>query len=72
MAQGIPSNKARILIKQEFSLDKIGIQITLGKKYIKKHRGYVIISIGGIQWVPYKKKKSNRMSWDKLIQHITS
>lgn len=58
---------ATATINEPIGLGQSGITIVIWDKYGKTRRGTARISVGGIRWFPYKKKKARPIiSWDKL------
>jgi hypothetical protein len=71
MAIGKPKKWATAIISEEIPLGKAGITIVIWDKWGKTHRGKAVISVGGIRWYPYRaKKKSCRISWDRLDEMV--
>jgi hypothetical protein len=67
MAKGKPSKWARVEISEPFYIGKRGITIKVWDKHGRRHLGNATITIGGIHWYPYKKKKATKLlRWDQL------
>lgn len=66
MAQGKPRKWVTASIVEPISLGTSGIEIVVWDKWGKTRRGRAVISVGGIRWFPYKKKKPIRITWDQL------
>lgn len=71
MAKGKPSKWARVRISEAFYIGKRGITIQVWDKHGRKHLGYAVISVGGIKWYPYKKKKAaTRIRWSDFSKGL--
>ena len=72
MAQGKPSKWAKAKINEPIWLGKAGISIVVWDKWVKKRRGRIVVSVGGIRWYPYKawkkssKTRNRQITWDRL------
>jgi len=70
MAKGRPSKWVEATVKEPIFLGKSGITLKVWDKYGKKHKAIIVVSVGGIQWYPYNKKKAKRISWDRLEELV--
>ena len=68
MAKGKPSSWARMDFDQAMWLTKSGVSITVWKKGAAKHKGKLVISVGGLKWYPYNKK--GKPAWSASWQQI--
>jgi len=66
MAQGRPSNWARLEVNQPLWLNKAGISIAIWDKYGRKRKGTLVVSVGGLRWYPFKGKRARRITWNEL------
>ncbi len=65
--KGKPSEWARMDIGESVWLGKKGVSIVVWDKWGQKHKGTLVISIGGLRWYPFKSKKAAwKASWDSL------
>ncbi|MDA8108497.1 MAG: hypothetical protein M0015_07700 [Betaproteobacteria bacterium] len=68
MAKGKPSKWAKLDIDESVWLGKKGISIKVWDKWGKKHKGTLVISIGGLRWYKFNAKKPTwRAAWDSLV-----
>lgn len=70
MAQGHPTKWARMELNQPVWLNKTGLSVVIWDKWGRKRRGTLIVSIGGLRWLPYKAKTARRISWEKFEELV--
>jgi hypothetical protein len=66
MAQGKAKKWITAQIIEPVDLGNRGIEIVVWDKWGKARRGTAVISVGGIRWSGYKRKKPIRISWEEL------
>lgn len=73
MARGRPSKWAQLHLDETFYISRTGLSIKVWDKYGRKHKGNLVISVGGLRWYPYRAKNpSPVIGWDKLAQWAQS
>ena len=72
MAKGKPNKWVSVVINEEIIITKRGLRLTIWDKYGRKHKGYCVLSIGGIRWTPFGKQKAHRLTWNQIEEAATS
>ena len=63
---GRPTKWLKATVEESLYLDRTGIQFEVWTKWKKtdKKLGTLIVSVGGLRWLPGSGKKVRRKSWD--------
>lgn len=70
MAQGKPKKWITAEIVEPVLFGNAGIKVVVLDKWGKTRRSTAVVSVGGIRWSGYRRKKTIRISWD-LVKPTT-
>ena len=61
-------------VEQELDLDRTGFHFVVCEKWKRKHKrlGTLVVSVGGLRWLPAKGKYHRRRDWAAVAEWLTS